>query len=361
MNNMNNLATNISEHEIDNVDKIFALARSLNFGDVHVKFDPNTGLQAIVAIHDTTLGPALGGCRLVSYPSAGAALIDVLRLARGMTYKSALANIDQGGGKAVLIKPTKPFQRHAYFEQFGRFVNELNGRYITAVDSGTNVPDMNIIANYTPYVACTDTISGNPAPFTAEGVVHAIKAAVKFQLNRDDLDDLQIAIQGVGSVGLRIAETCHQLGARLTICDTNPSAIEHCVAKMQATVVSSEEIYSVPCDIFSPCALGAVINDKTVQQLQCKMVIGAANNQLQDQKHGEALRQRGILYAPDFAINAGGVIHAAITYHQGSQQAIQEKIAKIYDTTLEIFERAKDKSTNAVALEMAEERLLRKK
>lgn len=362
---MSKFMTNIPDQERDDINKIFTLAATIDLDDLHVKFDNETGLQAIIAIHDTTYGPALGGCRLAHYASTGAALIDAIRLARGMTMKSVLADIPQGGGKAVMMKPITPFDRRAYFEKFGEFVNELGGRYITAVDSGTEVHDMNIVATKTPYVSCTganlDDSIGNPSPHTADGVIQAIKAAVKFQLNRDNLEGIHIAIQGVGSVGFQLAEKAHKLGAKLTISDVNQFAVEQCAAKTQATIVSSDDIFSVPCDVFAPCALGSVINANTLKQLRCKIVTGAANNQLQEHCHGEALRQLGILYTPDYVANSGGLIYASLMYNHGNVQLIQQKIDNIYNTCMEIYQRANNQATNDISALMAEERLLKKK
>ncbi len=316
---------------------LFELAASLGFGDVHFKLDPAVDLQAIVAIHSTRLGPALGGCRLLPYPSTEAAVLDAMRLARGMTYKAAISGLPQGGGKAVLILPPYIKDREAYFESFARFVDELGGRYITAVDSGTSPADMDIVARYTSHVACTSASlagTGDPSPHTALGVCRAIEAAVRFKLGGDDLADIHVAIQGVGHVGYPLARELHNRGARLTVCDVNPAASERCVEEFGATAVASERIYDVPCDVFAPCALGAVINDATIGRLHARIVAGAANNQLEDVRQGDVLHRRGILYAPDYVVNAGGIIQIALH----DQSAMHAKIMAIYDTLTRIFE-----------------------
>ena len=316
---------------------LFELASSLGFGDIHVKVDPDVDLQAIVAIHSTRLGPALGGCRLAPYPSTEAALLDAMRLARGMTYKAAISGLPQGGGKAVLIRPTQIKDREAYFESFGRFVEGLGGRYVTAVDSGTSPADMDIIARHTRHVECTSGSlagTGDPSPHTALGVCRGIEAAVRFKLGRDELTGIHVVIQGVGHVGYPLARELHARGAVLTVCDMNSAASERCVEEFGATAVSSERVYDVPCDVFAPCALGAVINDATIGRLHTRIVTGAANNQLEDARHGDVLHRRGILYAPDYVVNAGGIIQIAL--HERS--AMQAKIMAIYDTLTRVFE-----------------------
>ncbi len=321
---------------------IFQDASSLGFGDIHFKFDPATGLRAIIAIHNTHLGPGLGGCRCVSYPSTEAATIDAMRLARGMTYKSAISGLPQGGGKSVLMRPTQIRDREAYFESFGRFIDELGGRYITAVDSGTSVADMDVIARTTKYVACTSAGSAgtdDPSPHTAVGVRRGLEAAVEFKLGRSDLDGIHVAIQGVGHVGYPLASQLHERGARLTVSDVNKAAVDRCADEFHADVAEPEDIYDVECDVFSPNALGAVINDDTLSRLRTKIIGGAANNQLAESHHGDVLHKRGILYAPDYVINAGGVIQIVT-----DKSALNEKLSGIYDTLMRIFEQSAKKS-----------------
>lgn len=311
-------------------------ADDLGFGDIHIKIDPATGLHAIIAIHSTCLGPALGGCRWLSYPTTEAALLDAMRLACGMTYKAAISGLSSGGGKAVLIRPPHPIDREAYFEAFGSFVDELGGRYITAVDSGTSVADMDIIARRTQHVASTSASragSGDPSPHTALGIRRGIEAGVKSKLKRDSLEGVHVAIQGVGHVGYPLARELAVHGARLTVCDVGESAVERCVDEFGAASVARERIYEIESDVFAPCALGAIINDETLPRLNTKIVGGAANNQLAEIRHGDLLHRRGILYAPDYVINAGGIIQIIVD----DEAEMNEKILGIYDTLMRIF------------------------
>ncbi len=322
---------------------IFEQAAELRFGDIHFKIDPVTGLHAIIAIHSTRLGPALGGCRWLSYPSTEAALLDAMRLACGMTYKAAISGLSLGGGKAVLIRPPHPVDREAYFEAFGSFVDELGGRYITAVDSGTSVAEMDIIARRTRHVTSTSASragSGDPSPYTALGVCRGIEAGVKSKLKKDSLEGVHVAIQGVGHVGYPLARELAGHGARLTVCDVDGSAVERCADEFGARGVALADIYEVESDVFAPCALGAVINDETVPRLNTKIIGGAANNQLAEIRHGDLLHRRGILYAPDYAINAGGIIQ--IIVHDETEMTA--KLLGIYDTLMRIF--AQSEKTN---------------
>jgi leucine dehydrogenase len=248
-------------------------------------------MRAIVAIHSTKLGPALGGCRFIEYPNTNAAIIDALRLARGMSYKAAISDLAFGGGKAVIIKPKGAFDRTALFKAFGRFVEELGGRYITAKDSGTTLEDMDIIATITNYVSSTSEMV-DPSPFTAHGVRRGIEAAVKFQLGKDSLDGLRVAIQGVGYVGHYLAAELHALGAKLIVADTDTAAVTRCVNEFGAQAVGVDDIYAVDCDVFAPCALGAIINDVTIPRIKASIIAGAANNQLDENRHGKILKQK---------------------------------------------------------------------
>lgn len=343
---------------MNKINDLFNFEHSVPFTDLHFKSDPKTGLQAIIAIHSTKLGPALGGCRFIEYPDTDAAITDALRLARGMSYKAAISGLAFGGGKSVLIKPKTPFDRKALFEAFGQFVEELGGRYITAKDSGTVLDDMDIIATQTRYVASTSSMS-DPSPFTAHGVRRGIEAAVKFRLGKNSLDGIKVAIQGLGYVGHDLARELHELGAQLIVCDINPQATAACAKEFGAKVLSTDEIYQADCDVFSPCALGAIINDDTLPQLKATIIAGAANNQLAENRHGEALRARGILYTPDYVINAGGLIQATTKYEHGSDEIAKQKIHNLYIELLGIFERADrlNLPTNVVADHIAEERL----
>jgi leucine dehydrogenase len=325
---------------------LFDYADSLRYGELHMKADPSIGLRAIVAVHNLSRGPAIGGCRFIEYDSTDDALRDAMRLARGMTYKAAISGLDHGGGKAVIVRPKglTEEQRAQIFHAFGAFVDELGGKYITCEDSGTRVSDMNIVHEHTRHVLGFDPSkgsSGDPSPFTAFGVRRGIQAAVKFKLGRDDLEGLHVAVQGVGNVGYHLARELHELGARLTVTDVSAGAIARCVKEFGAAEVAPGEIYGVDCDIFAPCALGAVINDHTIPQLKCSIVAGASNNQLAEDHHGEALRQLGITYAPDYAINAGGLINVAEEYVKYDAGVAREKCSRIYDTIFQILERAK--------------------
>ncbi len=343
---------------------IFDAADDLHFGEIHLKNDPDTGLRAVVAIHDLELGPAIGGCRLYDYADSDAAIRDALRLARGMSYKAAISRLPHGGGKSVIIKPPglDESNRSELFTRFGRFVDSLGGDYVTCEDVGTRVDDMNVVHRHTDHVLGYDPdagSSGDPSPFTAFGVRRGIEAAVDFLWDRDDLEGLHVAIQGVGSVGYFLAEELDELGCRLTVTDIDDEAVDRCIDDFDATGVDPDAIYGVDCDIFAPCALGAVINDETLEILDCDIVAGSANNQLATAKHGVALRERDILYVPDDAINAGGLINVAQESRGYDAQTARRKTAAIYDPLLEILERADQNNvaTNLVANRIVEERL----
>lgn len=351
-----NIETTINE-------PMFNYAKELGFGDLHFKMDNETGLFGIIAIHNTNLGPALGGCRFLPYATINDAVRDALRLAQGMSYKAAVVGLPLGGGKSVVVKPKTLPDRNALFEKFGMFINELNGRYITAMDSGTNIEDMDAIARHTKYVSGTTTGYGDPSPFTANGVFSAIQAGVKIKLNRNSLDGVKIAIQGLGHVGMRLAQLLHDAGAQLIITDTNPLAIEKCVKAFNCKVVSLDEIYSVDCDVYAPCALGATINDKTIPQLKAKIVIGCANNQLAEPRHGDELHKLDILYGPDYVVNAGGLVCACADFYKTPLDQVNKQVQSIYQTTLSIFERsaAENIPTHTIADTIAEEKINSKK
>lgn len=310
------------------------------FGDLHFKVDPTTGMKAIIAIHSTKLGPALGGCRFIEYPDTAHAIEDAMRLAIGMSFKAASVNLPLGGGKAVIIKPKGEFDRTAYFHAFGRFVQELNGRYITALDSGSQLSDMDIIAEHTPYVASRSNYDGDPSPSTAKGVFIGIKAAVAFKIGRDNLKGLHIAIQGLGHVGYSLAHYLHEAGAKLTVSDVNPARVNDAMREFGATVVSTDIIHTIPCDVFSPCALGAIINDTSIHQLNTPIIAGAANNQLEHRYHGQLLHDMNILYAVDYIINAGGLIYAASKYLHTHEDIVNQQILGIGDSLTETFKRS---------------------
>lgn len=324
--------------------------------------DQESGLKAIIAIHDTTLGPALGGTRMWTYDSEEAAIEDALRLARGMTYKNAAAGLNLGGGKTVIIGNPRTDKSEALFRAFGRYIQGLNGRYITAEDVGTTVADMDIIHEETDYVTGISPAfgsSGNPSPVTAYGVYRGMKAAAKAAFGTDLLEGKVIAVQGVGNVAYNLCRYLHEEKANLIVTDINIEAVKKAVSEFGAKAVEPNEIYGVDCDIFSPCALGAVINDETIPKLKAKVIAGAANNQLKDAKHGELIHEMGIMYAPDYVINAGGVINVADELYGYNRERAMKKVEQIYDNVQKVFEIAKRDSipTYLAADRMAEERI----
>ena len=331
--------------------------------------DSETGLKAIIAIHNTNRGPALGGCRMWPYASDEEALRDVLRLSRGMTYKSAISNLDLGGGKSVIIGNPRIHKTEALMRAMGRFVDSLGGRYIAAEDSGTNVDDIKTMAKETQHVAgildkstrAGGMRSGDPSPATAYGVFMGLKAAVKHRLGLDDLSGLKVAVQGVGNVGLRLARYLHEAGAQLWVTDIYEDQVNRAVQELGATAVSSTEIFELDVDVFAPCALGAIINDDTLTKLKVKAIAGAANNQLAEPRHGEILRQRGILYTPDYVINAGGIIDVSYERFGYDRDKMLKHVEGIYDNLLEIFRRAdlEEQPTTIIADHIAEERFLK--
>jgi len=320
--------------------------------------DEKAGLRAIIAIHNTNLGAALGGCRMWNYESDDDALTDVLRLSRGMTYKAAMAGLALGGGKSVIIGDPKTDKSDALFLSFARFIDQLNGRYITAEDVGTTVTDMDLIRTVTLHVSGVSDGAGNPSPSTAHGVFIGVEAAIRHKLGEDSAKGLTVAVQGLGSVGYGLCRYLHDVGARLVVTDINKATIERAVKEFGATAVEPNAIYSAEADVFAPCALGAAINDDTIPQLRARVIAGAANNQLAEERHGEVLRELGILYAPDYVINAGGLIDVARFKVAMDIQEARAKLRRIDDTLTEIFQRAdrENKATSAVADAIAEER-----
>lgn len=341
---------------------LFGHLRAHDYGEVHFKYDRATGLKAIVAIHDSRLGPALGGCRFIDYETDEAGVIDALRLARGMTYKAALAGLAHGGGKSVIIRPKHQFDRVALFRAFGKFIDDLRGHYITAEDSGTGLEDMEVIRSVTKHVTGVDPAhggSGDPSPFTALGVRRGIEACVKFKLGRDSLSGVHVAVQGVGHVGYHLCKELHSQGAKLSVADIDPLKAERAQREFGAAVVSLDSIAAVACDVFAPCALGSGLNDATIPQLKATIVAGAANNQLAEPRHGDDLHARGILYAPDYAINAGGLVNVAQEVVGYDAAVSRERTMRIYDTIFEIAERSKKlgSPTYKVADILVEEKL----
>ena len=341
---------------------VFAAKSFRNHEQVLFHQDRASGLFAIIAIHDTTLGPALGGCRYWTYDDDEAALDDVLRLSRGMSYKAALAGLAFGGGKAVILAPKDREKSPALLRAFGEFVHTLGGCYITAEDVGTCPADMEIIHGVTPYVAGIadgGAGDGDPSPATAWGVFHGLRAASEARLGRDNLHGVHVALQGLGHVGGYLAQYLADAGARLTVADLDESRLAWARDSLGAQVVEADAIYDVEADIFAPNAMGATLNDHTIPRLRARAVAGSANNQLAEDRHGSALADRGILYAPDYVINAGGIINIS---HEGlayDREVAMAHCARIHDTLAEIFRRAKaeGRPTNAVADQLAEERI----
>ena len=327
-------------------------------------FDRPTGLRAIIAIHDTTLGPALGGTRMWPYATEAEALHDVLRLSRGMTYKSSLAGLDLGGGKAVIIGDARTQKTEAMFRRFGQFVESLNGRYITAEDVGMSTTEMVNIQKETTNVAGLPEEmggSGDPSPVTAYGVYCGMKAAAKTAYGSDDLNGRKVGIQGAGNVGKALVAYLVKEGAKVFLTDIHEEKLAAIKAEFPSiTVVKSEDIYDLDMDIYSPCALGATVNDDTLKRLKCSVIAGAANNQLADEIiHGKAVMEKGILYAPDFLINAGGIINCAWERKGYNHQAAMNQTAAIYDTAIRIFKASSDLAipTYLAANQAAEHRI----
>ncbi len=328
---------------------------------VSFREDPQSGLQAIIAIHNTHLGPAMGGCRMYPYANSNEALADVLRLSRGMSYKSALAGLPYGGGKAVIIGDPKKDKTPARLQAMGEFIDSLGGRYITAEDSGMGVEDLKQLALKTPYVVgLNDSLAhgGDPSPATAQGVFVGIKAALQYRYGSESLRGRRVAIQGAGAVGLELLGLLLAEGAEVAVADLNIARLEQ-AARLGAEIVEPRNILSMAVDVLAPCAMGAVINDDSIGELRAGIIAGSANNQLLHSLHGEQLRERGILYAPDFVINAGGIIDI---YHQerGSDSAQRDAhIGNIAGSLSRIFKEAEEKgvSTDYVAEEMARQHL----
>lgn len=328
--------------------------------EINIKSDPSSQLFAIIAIHSLNRGPALGGCRWLEYSNFADALSDVTRLAKGMSYKSALCQLPYGGGKAVLIKPKHIKEKQRYFESFAQFVNQLDGKYITTADSGISTSELDLISKYTNFITGQSdhkNSSGDPSPYTAQGVLRGIEAAVKFKLNRSSLEGLRIAVQGVGHVGYCLVKMLYERGMRITICDVNTELIKKCQDEFNVSMVSPDEIYQVNCDVFSPCALGGVLNSSSIPKLNTAIVAGCANNQLLTEEDANKLANKNILYVPDYVINAGGLIKVAGQYEGASLASVNEKIEKIYPRLIKIFELASSQniSPNSIANYQAEQ------
>ncbi|HLR64986.1 MAG TPA: Glu/Leu/Phe/Val dehydrogenase [Pseudogracilibacillus sp.] len=339
---------------------IFQKLEQDDFEQVVYCYDKASGLKAIIAIHDTTLGPALGGTRIWNYESDEEALEDVLRLAKGMTYKNAAAGLNLGGGKAVIIGDATSIRSEALFRTFGRYVEGLNGRYITAEDVGTIEQDMDYIHMETEHVTGTsDGGVGDPSPVTSLGIYYGMKAAAKEKFGSESLKDKKIAVQGVGQVAYHLCKHLHEEGAQLIVTDINEAAVQRAVDDFQAKSVKPDDIYSVDCDIFSPCALGGILNDQTIGQLKAQIIAGSANNQLLENRHGDLLHEKDILYTPDYVINSGGVINVAEELAGYNRDRAINKVKQIYDNLLAVFEIAKEEKipTYLAADRMAEKRI----
>ena len=306
-------------------------------------YDRASGLKTIVALHDTTLGPAVGGCRMWPYASEAEALTDVLRLSRGMTFKAAMAELPYGGGKTVIIGDSRKDKSEALFRALGRAIDSLGGRYYTGEDVGTSPTDMDWAGEETDYVlGCNKGGSGDPSPVTARGVWLGVRAAVGHKLGRSDLAGVRVAVQGLGHVGYNLARLLAQDGARLIVADLEGARVERAAEEFGAKPVEVDAILSAECDVLAPCALGGIINDPTIPKLACAIVAGAANNQLLEDRHGTALHARGILYAPDYVINAGGLINIAQELQPGGyeRERALAQVETIGTTLGEVFERA---------------------
>ena len=321
--------------------------------------DDECGLRAIVAIHDTTLGPAVGGCRMWPYACEDEALTDVLRLSRGMTYKAAMAGLELGGGKAVIIGDPRRHKTEALLRRFGRFVDTLGGRYITAEDVGTSVEDMDVVRQVTDHVAGLGGLSGDPSPATAWGVFSGIRAAVRHRLGRDDLSGITVAVQGFGHVGRWLCRYLSGADANLLVADLRDEALERAVAEFGAEIVPLDRILAAQADVLAPCALGAVFDDATIPTIRAGIVAGAANNQLAEPRHGEMLYRQGVLYAPDYVVNAGGIINIIYERPVYDREAAFRHIGGIYDTLSDLWRRAEGAglAPDLMADRIVEERL----
>lgn len=339
---------------------MFELMREYGHEQVSFARDQDAGYMGIIAIHDTTLGPALGGTRFWTYHDEAEALVDVLRLSRAMTYKAAVAGLRLGGGKSVIIGKDGSIDREALFRAHGRHIESLGGRYITAEDVGTGPADMEFVRRETRYVTGLVAGSGDPSPVTAFGVYRGMKACAVHRFGDDNLSDKLVAVQGVGHVGYHLCRYLHEENARLVVSDVKPEKVERAVRDFGARAVPPEEIYDVEADIFAPCALGAVVDDDTITRLKVGIIAGGANNQLAEERHGDLLEERGVTYAPDYVINGGGLINVSAELEGWTTEQAHEKAAEIYYTVLAVLTLAKDEGIPSyrAADRMAERRLV---
>ncbi len=349
--------------ELGKMDPVFGQASFDNHEQIVFCHDKDTGLKAIIGIHNTVLGPALGGTRMWNYANEWEALNDVLRLSRGMTYKSAISGLNLGGGKAVIMGDAKTQKTPEMIRKFGEFIHSLSGKYITAEDVGTTTPDMDMIREITPYVTGISEEkggSGNPSPVTAYGVYMGMKAAAKYKFGSDNLEGKKILVQGIGHVGETLVDYLTRENAIVYITDINQQRVEEIASRYGARIFNGDDLYSAEVDIYAPCALGATVNDDTIGRLKAKIIAGAANNQLAvEEVHGRILRERGILYAPDFLINAGGIINVYAEIVKYDKAEALKRTENIYNTALEIFDFAdrNDITTYQAALQVAQKRI----
>lgn len=337
---------------------MFALMQSSRVETLHFIVDPVTGLKAVIAIHSSQKGPALGGCRYLAYADEESAIEDAIRLAQNMSYKAVLAGLPFGGGKAVIMRPAHINNRAALFESFGRFVETLDGRYITAVDSGTSSADMDCIAQRTQHVTST-TEAGDPSQHTAMGVFAGIRTTALARLGSENLEGLRVAIQGLGHVGYALAEQLHAAGAELLVSDLDSGKVQLAMEQLGAHPIACEALLSTPCDILAPCGLGAILNSQSVAQLRCAAVAGGANNQLSSLPVADHLENRGILYAPDYVINSGGLIYVALQHRGETLGTITAHLSRIGLRLTEVFAHAQaEKRSPARVADMLAERLL---
>ncbi len=339
--------------------KLFDTLAEMGHEEIVMCSDPSVGYKGILAVHSTRLGPALGGTRFWQYATDEEAITDALRLSRGMTYKNAVAGLHLGGGKSIIIGDNKTKDREKIFRAHGRFVESLGGRYITAEDVGTSTKDMAFVQMETSHVAGLAGKSGDPSPVTAHGVFRAVQASANRKWGSDTLNGRTVAIQGCGSVGSYLAKELHEAGAKLIVSDIDAAKAEKVSRMTDARIVKGAAIFSADADIFSPCALGGIINDKTIPKLKVEIVAGGANNQLLEERHGDELQKRGILYAPDYVANAGGVINVYGEVSGWDAQRALDKADDIYDTILKVFDIAEAKHipTYEAADRLAELRL----
>lgn len=353
----------LNASELHKIDPVFGQLSFDNHEQIVFCNDKDTGLKAIIGIHNTVLGPALGGTRMWKYNNEWEALNDVLRLSRGMTFKSAISGLNLGGGKAVIIGDSKVDKTPEMIRKFGQYVHSLSGKYITAEDVGTTTADMDMIREITPHVTGVSESkggSGNPSPVTAYGVYMGMKAAAKFQFGTENLEGKKILVQGIGHVGETLVDYLTKEGALVQITDINEARLTDVSKKYGASIFTGSDLYSADVDIYSPCALGATINDETVNKIQAKVIAGAANNQLANDKiHGQILKQKGIAYAPDFLINAGGIINVYAEIVGYDSAEAMRRTENIFNTTLDIFQFSEEKgiTTQEAAMAIAEQRI----